>query len=951
MKNKGQGSKIIVLNLIISVFLVYWRWFLPFPHVANDLHVSYTRELESHLNIPFVWNGEGAVGMGESSVFSVWNWPVEALFGLLGNLGLSHNVLNQYLALGLGLLVGGYSVYLVSRYFKLGNFGRIISVVFYLVNTYVLLLVDGGQLSIALAYFWFPLAFLTVLKAVKKGFREKLLGGLAVSVLGFFDIRFVYVLFLLLLLKFLYDLILGSEEGVLELIKEWAGAAFVAGVVFAGLHAYWLYPALKVQAPTLPETYQRVSQTSFLSFAELGHGLFLQQPHWFKNVFGKVSEVKLEFLLIPILVFLAPVLVRPKNNKQRAINVGFWLLTALVGIFLVKGANPPLPEVYPWLFANVPGFSLFRDPTKFFFLVALSYAVLIGITVDELSTRLRRISEKVNSELLKNYVFNYKTLVFLIIAYLLLLINPVYTGRMTGTFSGPVYKEEFFEVADILREDGDFGRVFWIPTKAPLGYSSPTHPSVEASRLVQKRPFAIGTVGTYEQFNFLREAPFMGELFKVAGIDYIAYPFPDTRREVLKRDNIDYYHAFLDQLTNLPWIEESLSEPPVALLKTSQDAKRFFLSKNTIYVVGSDRIYNEIIQIPNFDLTQTSLIFGEERPNQLPEALENDDIKILAYESDRFEVIMSFVPEQYFIFPANQLDFAPNESGWWKREAADLINWRDFLQQKYGIDNLDFDYAGGWAVAEGNKQLTINNEQRAIDNEQGAGGNILIARVMESSRGGKVEFFQGEEKIGEIDTKLEEPRETEVILTGYEEVPDQVFSYDKANVRWFEVGRLVSDVPLTVKTSGDINVVNAVAVVPEPEWQSINELIDEYGTLNWENLSEEQKAGIFAQDSRREDDVAVDYKRISPTHYKVTVEGLKEPATLAFSETYDSLWKANGRASYPLYSLINGFQIEGDGEYDIVYSAQRYVLPGLYISGASLLGVIILLLYLRKVRS
>ncbi|MBU0569759.1 hypothetical protein KKB40_03180, partial [Patescibacteria group bacterium] len=52
--------------------------------------------------------------------------------------------------------------------------------------------------------------------------------------------------------------------------------------------------------------------------------------------------------------------------------------------------------------------------------------------------------------------------------------------------------------------------------------------------------------------------------------------------------------------------------------------------------------------------------------------------------------------------------------------------------------------------------------------------------------------------------------------------------------------------------------------------------------------------------------------------------------------------------SYPLYSLINGFTIEKDGEYDIYFFPQRYVLPGLLVSGASLVLVTFILLSLRK---
>ena len=501
-------------------------------------------------------------------------------------------------------------------------------------------------------------------------------------------------------------------------------------------------------------------------------------------------------------------------------------------------------------------------------------------------------------------------------------------------------------MADKIERDKDFGRVLWIPTKAPLGYSSPTHPSVEASRLVQKRPFAIGTVGTYEIFNFLREAPFMGGLFDIAGIRYIVYPFPDTRREELKQDNIDYYYAFLDQLSNLNWIDSNINEAPVAVLKTKKSQDHFFVAQNTFCVVGSDRIYREFVDVPNFELSNNSIIFMEEQPN-LGTTIKDTPCTYVLYNKELIDLAVTFVDRSNFIFPADNLDFDPStgpsagsgSTSWWKREGTDLVKWRDFLQQKYGVDNLDFDYGGGWAVAEGKKQLTINHQALTIN-------NVLLARVMTSSRGGKVEFYQGNEKVGEIETKIDDPGEVEIKLTGYGDIADQAFEYDKAEFRWFEVGRLtISDQPLTINTEGDMNVINALISVKPNDWAKLNENLKQDVIVDWDELTDQQKALLFVS---YEDEVELSYQRISPTHYKVKVKGVKEPVTLAFSETYDPLWELRGQEPFPLYSLINGFTVWEDGEYDVYFSAQQYVLPGLYLSGLTVALIAVFLIRPKK---
>lgn len=969
-----NSKKIITLLILLFVGVVL---LINEPMVAGDFPFIFPESLIERFDIPRLWREPSAVGLGEYTASTLWGWPLSFLYGLGAKLGLGFVSIERFLGVIPVVLIGTFSIYQLTKYLKIKN--KFVSVVFYLLNTYLLLIVDGGQFNIALAYAWFPLVYLLVIESLGGSFRRNFIAGLAVSVLGFFDIRFVYILFLLLFLRFFYEFLFLSKKKWLGWSFSWVKSAVIICIVYIGLNAYWVMPAILAQAPTLPVTYQRISQTSFLSFANLGHSLFLLQPHWYKNVFGKVTPLLPAFVLIPILVFLAPIL------KKKDKNVGFWIVIALVGAFLVKGTNPPLGSVYPWLFENIPGFSMFRDPTKFFFLVALSYSVLIGVTVDKLTKRFKwklKVASGSESRTARRGKWKIAIVPMLLVSYFLLLSSPVWLGKMTGTFSKPVYQDEYFKIADVLQEDKEFARVFWIPTKAPLGYSSPTHPSVEMSRLIQKRPFAIGTVGTYETANFVREAPFMGELFDISAIKYIAYPYPDTRREKLKQDNIDYYYAFLDQLTNLDWVDSRISEPPVPVLKTKKSQDHFFIALNTYLVVGSDRIYWDLMKIKNFSLSKNALVFAEEQSGLGNNLVDTEQVKILLYDKQALDLAVTLIDKENFIFPAQNLDFDPDDTGWWKREAADLVWWKNFLQQKYGMDNLDFDYGGGWAVAEGNRQLTINNAQFAK-------GNILLARVISSNRGGKIEFYQGDEKIGEINSLIEQPDKMEIKLTGYKEIPDQIFEYDKAGFFWHEVGTLtINDQPLTIKTQGEINVVNALAVIDSGEWRSVNkkvdEWIDEERVIYWENLTEEEKINLFAAGT----DAEISYQRLSPTHYKVTVEGAERNVTLAFSETYDPLWtigkvghcdschceeaqatkqsltvikeiaalvsltrddtKCRFQSSYPLYSLINGFKIEKDGEYDIYFSAQKYVLPGLYVSGGTLAFIIFSLLLLSK---
>ena len=933
-----KGNKILYIVGFLAVVNVFWKLILPGYHLANDFHFYFKEELLEYFSFPQIWTTGGSQGLGDYSANTLWRWPVDILFGLGAKAGLGFNSLESIIFFIPFLILGLKGIWNFLSFYKISDWAKLPSAIFYVANTYVLLLLDGGQLSVALAYAFFPWAYILVFRGISGRLSERLKAGIGIAVLGFLDVRFVYLVFILLILHFVYFFTsFVSQRKLAEEIKNWVKTGFVVVFVFLGLNSFWIIPAILTGTLLLPATYSRTSQINFLSFATWKHAILVLAPHWYKNVFGKVTPVKFEFLIIPLLSFSAILFARKRKH------ILFWLLVGLLGIFMVKGSNPPLGSTYPWLFQKIPGLSLFRDPTKFFVFITLSYSLLIGATVDGL---MKYIEPRLK---IKSFKIEYVPILLLI--YLVFLVSPVYGGKLTGLFSEPYQKSEFLKVAEIIKADKNFGRTFWISSRMPLSYASGLHPSVEAIRFVQERPFAISTVGTYEVFNFLREAPYMGEIFDISGIKYIAYPYPDTRREDLKQDNIDYYYAFLHQLDDKAWIDGRLSEPPVALLKTKSSQDHFFLTSNTFFVVGSDDIYNSLLDDNLLDLSENALIFAEEKPEMGKLIEKIPGKKVILYRKNSTDYSATFIDKDKFIFPAESFDFDPDESGWWKRETPDLIWWRNFLHEKYAIENKDFDYGGGWGVAEGNLKTEIPSSKFQK-------GNVLLARVMVSGRGGKIGFSQNGVKVGEIMTEVEKPSTVELKLTGYKQslplsgkkTSDTIFEFTNSDFTWFEVGTLSSSGSLTLETEGEINVVNALVSVTKSDWERIRLLVDGDELIRWNDLDVSEKKELFSEKT----EARVTYSKISPTHYKVKIEGLNKPNTLVFSETYDTLWKIKNKAggekgvSYPLYSLINGFSVDEDGEYDVYFLPQKYVYSGLIVSSIALLIITGFLIFTRN---
>lgn len=385
----SQNKNLYKLLALVLLVLVYMPVLLPTVKVANDLHYATTPDLLSNFSLPQTWGSGGAVGMGEYAVSVLWNWPINFFFSLWAKVGVPFQVTLSLFGFLAFLLIGFFSIVKLLGYYKIGKEGKTAGTLFFLLNTYILLLVDGGQLNLAVAYTLVPLNFYLFLKVLKDvQLPTLLLSSLFVVLMGFFDIRVLYIFALLVACHYILSLASGSFKAILSKTFQYLRVGLGYGVVFLLANVFWLLPSFYGRPPSLPDTYGRVSQIQFLDFTTIGHSITLLQPHWYKNVFGKVTDLKPGFVLLPLLAFAAPLL--SKTNRK----IAFWLFVALVSVFLTKGVNPPLGSVYTWLFTNVPGFSLFRDSTKFYFLAALSYSLLIGFTSDEMVKKLQKNSHK-----------------------------------------------------------------------------------------------------------------------------------------------------------------------------------------------------------------------------------------------------------------------------------------------------------------------------------------------------------------------------------------------------------------------------------------------------------------------------------------------------------------------------------------------------------------------------
>ncbi len=447
-------------------------------------------------SVYWVW-----ANFGENVLARLWlDYPFRLIAKLFFTMGLSWVITEKLFIVGIALCAA-WSMYRLSTLFLKEKWSPVAASVIYVFNTYFFLVLGGGQFGVAAAYALFPFVLLMWIGLLKSpSFRKALGTGVAFGLLTALDLRIAY---LCILAFTIYSAL--APWAFLSSIKYFVASFAVA----ASLHLYWLLPAALAGRIPLPQSATGAGSLSFFSVADFSHALTLLHPNWPENLFGRVYFQQPEFLIFPILAFAALLRVR-SLIINRSSFITYFSFLALVGIFFAKGVNEPFGGIYEWLFTYVPGFLMFRDPTKFYIFIALSYAMLIPATLGAIS-RIRGVNRRII--MVGGVVVS------------LFLFRDVFLGKTTHSFQFAPIAKEYEILKDVLRADTRFSRVLWLPGVSHFAYSDDTHPFIDASHALQvSSPSAI--VNTLQN-------PLAAELLSQKNIGYLVVPADEGKQMFL----------------------------------------------------------------------------------------------------------------------------------------------------------------------------------------------------------------------------------------------------------------------------------------------------------------------------------------------------------------------------------------------------------------------------------
>lgn len=699
-KGRKYSKKLIIwgwMGILMAAVFIFRAIILPGPAVWGDAPYFFADRFKEFSFWPLVWESRGRLGVINDLYFI---YPLMLFYNSLGYfLHLSNDILIRLIFYLPAIFLVIFSPWILTKYLGFSPLVRLFCSFIYSLNTYFLLLIDGGQVGVALAYGLFPLALLQLfrLKEVKTFFQFFSCVMLFMLIV-IADVR----LAIIAVLSFIIWVILDSfHQRRVSLSNFKIYFLFVLAIL--GLSSYWLIPLFFIE----PTTGGGIR--SDLKLITVLHPLFLYAPHWPLNEFGKIFQPQWYFWGVPLLIF--------GNLLNR--KTFFLSLIFFVFIFLAKGESGFLGNIYSGVLDHLPFGGAFRDSTKFFTPLMLFAGILIGLSIEHLIS-LAKI------KLLQNLLIS---TVFL---YLLLILYPAILGDLNGVLAIRGFPKDLQFINNKISQEPDFLRSVWFPERHPLSFSTEEKPALDAKTLVDLRPFASLNTGISDKFNFLHNNLFL-QWLDVFGVRYLIFS-GDWRNTLPNEEEKNDWRNLLNLVADNADLERDV-ESSIPIYKTKTHKPRIFSVDKVVAVIGGDDIYKELTQNENFSIGNQGFLFledGKVNTGSLAN-LPTDAVDLIFNHKDKKDLSLTLL-SKYFL---SAKDATQNQ--WAIRSANEYLKWKfELLVNKVSINEFDF----GKGIA-----FSTNPKEKLSFNLPSQNGQYILAlRYLSATDSGRLHSnWEGQE--------------------------------------------------------------------------------------------------------------------------------------------------------------------------------------------------------------
>ncbi|MBX4205640.1 alpha-(1-_3)-arabinofuranosyltransferase family protein [Candidatus Microgenomates bacterium] len=639
--------------------------------------------------------------------------------------------------------------------------------------------------------------------------------------------------------------------------------------------------------------------------------------------------------VVPVLVLLALIF----KKKEKSTYYFIFAALSTIGIFLSAGTHKPTGILFTNLMKFVPFFSFFRSPWYIFTpLITLSFSALVALFIENIYLTF------VNKKILR--LINVFLIIFLVghLVYSYPLINgKIYRPDRDDSFftSFPNY---VFETQKWLKNNKDVNRVIAYPddqlesfkwgykgTDSILGlfseqeFITPTFnfPSKGIEKIINEF-YIFAKRGNYkEAFSVL----------KFLGVDTI---FVKSDANSIS-PNLDY-----NKMVDLGAVEKKIGEWSFFELPKAELNKKIFIS-NYVYIDNQHKsdwqaaanilpkdatiVSDEDSEVEKFssDGLLGKIIVPEEIENNLTSNNSKTFSFDVAKKSTYKIALESFGLEDQEIkvfLDNNPLDNFKIENG--------FIMWEQELQAGTHIINVDFPDTQNQFLAD-----EFVNQQGIIEAKTAEKAQTLVIPVEN--------FDSTFNYVFEFEYLYSYGVEPELRLLQFRNsVPLRIFPVQSYSTpEWIKHGSIVE--PVIIPDSQLELQIRLATDNKHTESKSL------FKNLNIRKIYKNKLYVIKDAATFSKTQPEIEFTKISPVEYAVTVKNISSPYILSFLENYSTGWKvkSNSSVSNPPHFMINGF---GNGWYmanttfgqklTIYYEPQKMLNVGLFISGLSFILII-----------
>jgi hypothetical protein len=535
----------------------------------------------------------------------------------------------------LTLIITGLTLYIYARSLKLNRFPSLLAAITFAFSAFFVARFKHANMVAVAA--WVPLFFYSIHKlATTFKLKFAALAGiiLAIQLLAghpnmtfyAFAIYVIYILFEFYLQK--------KSRPLSEIIPFLSISIFIIGAISFGLSAVQLLPTLELTQLTQRASYTFAASTAY-PFHPKNLITFIS-PYYFGNpatgsysqniqTFGIFWENATYIGLLPFILAIIALIRSIKNESLRKLKL-FLIFLILFSLALMLGRQLPL---FRAVWNLIPGFQLFRFPTRFNLFIILSLSLLAGLGAEKLVTKLEniRIQPKKKSDDQDEFTFswplkNWQTQA-LIIGFIVVDLF-VFASSYIGYLPADKFHQTP-EIAEKIQDDKHDYRIYNLTQYNQSPYSvtgwknnqdqilairktiAPNNNLLYGLSSFSDRGWFEGGLGTQRRNdleNFIlkenQDAIILGKILGTFNVKYIVTFAQEVGIEIELLEDYDLGEAFASKL---------------GLFENKQVLPRAYIVPEAKLVNSADEAFEAL---KNIQVLPTKTVILEDSPNKIP---------------------------------------------------------------------------------------------------------------------------------------------------------------------------------------------------------------------------------------------------------------------------------------------------------------------------------------------